>query len=242
MAQLSTSLPFQLLNKSFATNLVACIVVASSMLVTDQTFSHMLSNIGFFALSGALTNWLAIHMLFEKVPFLYGSGVIQSQFTQFKVGIKKLMMDEFFHAVHMKTHPLVTLSHTMLQQLKDKINYEQLYQSLMQEIQNSSIGAMLSMFGGQSAFEKIKEPIQEKIKIAIEKLLSDVQKPEILLSANATALFQQTVEQMIDARLAELTPQHVKEIIQKMIKAHLGWLVVWGGVLGGLMGLVKSLV
>ncbi|MCU7375947.1 hypothetical protein PEC18_35415 [Paucibacter sp. O1-1] len=35
--------------------------------------------IGLFALSGAITNWLAIHMLFEKVPGLYGSGVVPSR-------------------------------------------------------------------------------------------------------------------------------------------------------------------
>jgi len=34
----------------------------------------------------------------------------------------------------------------------------------------------------------------------------------------------------------------VKDIIQKMIRAHLGWLVVWGGVIGGLIGLIKCLV
>lgn len=35
-------------------------------------------------------------MLFEKVPFLYGSGVIQLQFNEFKTSIKNLMMDQFF--------------------------------------------------------------------------------------------------------------------------------------------------
>jgi hypothetical protein len=36
--------------------------------------------------------------------------------------------------------------------------------------------------------------------------------------------------------LQELTPEQVKLIVQKMIRQHLGWLVVWGGVIGGLMG------
>ncbi len=43
------------------------------------------------------------------------------------------------------------------------------------------------------------------------------------------------VEAIIDQRLSELTPKLVKEIVQKMIKEHLGWLVVWGGVFGGLL-------
>jgi hypothetical protein len=32
----------------------------------------------------------------------------------------------------------------------------------------------------------------------------------------------------------------VKEIIQTMIRKHLGWLVVWGGVFGGIIGLAMS--
>ena len=52
--------------------------------------------LGSFALSGGLTNWLAIHMLFEKVPILYGSGVIPERFEDFKQGIRELILTEFF--------------------------------------------------------------------------------------------------------------------------------------------------
>ena len=47
---------------------------------------------------------------------------------------------------------------------------------------------------------------------------------------------------IIDQRLAELTPQHVKTIVEDMIRQHLGWLVVWGGVFGGLIGFIVALV
>ena len=52
-------------------------------------------NAGLFALSGGNTNWLAIHMLFERVPGFYGSGVIQLRFDEFKMGIRKLIMEQF---------------------------------------------------------------------------------------------------------------------------------------------------
>ncbi|MBT3504282.1 MAG: DUF445 domain-containing protein, partial [Piscirickettsiaceae bacterium] len=52
-------------------------------------------------------------------------------------------------------------------------------------------------------------------------------------------IFQQ-VEHVVNARLDELTPQMVKDIIQTMIRQHLGWLVVWGGVFGGLIGLLTT--
>ena len=58
--------------------------------------------VGAFALSGGLTNWLAVHMLFEKVPLLYGSGVIPNRFEDFKAGIKTLIISEFFTREHIE--------------------------------------------------------------------------------------------------------------------------------------------
>jgi uncharacterized membrane protein YheB (UPF0754 family) len=50
----------------------------------------------------------------------------------------------------------------------------------------------------------------------------------------------QSIENVIDTRLNELTPKLVKEMVQKLIAEHLSWLVVWGGVFGGAIGLVSS--
>ena len=44
------------------------------------------------------------------------------------------------------------------------------------------------------------------------------------------------IESVIDKRLNELTPLMVKEMVQGIIRQHLGWLVVWGGIFGALMG------
>lgn len=42
-----------------------------------------------FGFSGGITNWLAIKMLFDRVPFLIGSGVITKQFKE----IRQTVMD-----------------------------------------------------------------------------------------------------------------------------------------------------
>ncbi|MGS0728546.1 DUF445 domain-containing protein, partial [Shewanella sp. 0m-11] len=51
------------MNKSVITNLIAAIFVAVGYLFALP----IVLTVGLFALSGAVTNWLAIHMLFEKV-------------------------------------------------------------------------------------------------------------------------------------------------------------------------------
>ena len=83
------------MNKSVATNFLAVVAVLSGYLILDST--QILFMTGLFALSGSVTNWLAIHMLFEKVPLLYGSGIIPNKFEEFKMGIKSLVMEEFFN-------------------------------------------------------------------------------------------------------------------------------------------------
>ncbi len=40
-------------------------------------------------------------------------------------------------------------------------------------------------------------------------------------------------------KLQELTPEKVKELMEDVIRTHLGWLVVWGNVFGSLIGLAS---
>ena len=51
---------------------------------------------GMFGFAGGITNWLAVTMLFDKVPLLYGSGVIPNRFREIRTTIKDLIMQHFF--------------------------------------------------------------------------------------------------------------------------------------------------
>ena len=82
------------MNKSLVTNLIAVSITLFGYFYA----SMLLLSIGLFALSGALTNWIAVHMLFEKIPGFYGSGVVPARFEEFKAAIRVLMMEQFFTA------------------------------------------------------------------------------------------------------------------------------------------------
>ena len=43
---------------------------------------------GVFGFAGGITNWLAVKMLFDRVPLLYGSGVIPNRFREIRATIK----------------------------------------------------------------------------------------------------------------------------------------------------------
>lgn len=52
----------------------------------DSTFIKYLLAFGLFGFAGGMTNWLAVKMLFDKIPFIVGSGVIPRQFKVTQAG------------------------------------------------------------------------------------------------------------------------------------------------------------
>ena len=72
-----------MLNKSFMTNFISVLLIAVSQILPEPYRRPTLYT-GLFAFSGAITNWLAIHMFLEKVPFLYGQVLSQTSLRNLK--------------------------------------------------------------------------------------------------------------------------------------------------------------
>ncbi len=216
------------MNKSLITNLVTLLITIYGSF--SPFYSAEIFMAGLFGLSGGLTNWLAIHMLFEKVPLLFGSGVIPLRFKEFKEGIKNLIMHEFFSSKNLENF----FSETELSQntLFDNLDYEEIFKKLVEAIKESSLGSMLEMVGGEKALEPLKEPLKSKIRETI-KDISDKN-----LQNKLPDKLGDEIESIIDSRLNELSPEQVKNIVKDIIHKHLGWLVVWGGFFGFMIGLI----
>lgn len=232
------------MNKNLATNLICLALIVVGYTLTPSVIEKQVLTMGYFGFSGAITNWLAIHMLFEKVPGLYGSGIIPLKFESFKDAIRKMIMDQFFTVENIERFIKGESGiKPNLESAMAHLNYDLIFDGFMEVVTNSKFGGMLAMFGGTKALEPMREKFAESLK---EKLIEITQEPDFLENltgsdaANHHELWQGKIAEMVDTRLNELTPQMVKEIIQEMIRSHLGWLVVWGGVFGGLIGLVSS--
>ena len=236
------------MNKSSLTNFISLMVIFLGHY--SPIYKEQILSIGYFALSGAITNWLAIHMLFEKVPGLYGSGVIPSRFKEFKEGIHSLIMGQFFTRANIKKFfadkEESLLDKLDLTNLLDSLDYKQFFDGLIETIEQSSFAPMLMMVGGTGALEPMRGPFTEKMKNTLHDYIQTEEFKESLKSTEKSNDIKeeiiQKVEVIVQKRLDELTPEMVKTIIQEMIKKHLGWLVVWGGVFGGAIGLIMSLL
>ena len=235
-----------MVNKSLTTNLVSAGLILAG--IFSPVASDHIFTVGLFATSGAVTNWLAVHMLFERVPGLYGSGVIPNRFEEIKRRIHRLIMEQFFNHENVSgffNFSLIGNGRSLDPgPIVDAIDYDRVYDRLVDIVLDTTMGGLLGMVVGASAFEPLRAPFQLKMKEEIFELLTSQQFEAAVAKTMEDASLSddiiEKVEQLILNRLDQLTPEMIKRIIQDMIQEHLGWLVVWGGVFGGAIGVVAG--
>ena len=146
------------MNKSLATNIIAVLLSILGILTANEHIKAL----GFYALSGALTNWLAVIMLFDKIPFIYGSGVIPKQFAAFKLAIKNMMLRQFFHHDNIEKFLLNALKFDgklLKNKLTELVDYDLLFDRFIDAIMSSQFGTMIDTFlGGREALGRVPEP------------------------------------------------------------------------------------
>jgi uncharacterized membrane-anchored protein YjiN (DUF445 family) len=224
------------MNKNLGTNVVALAVIVLGYF--SPWFSDTIVMTGLFALSGGVTNWLAVHMLFEKIPLIYGSGVVPLHFEEFRAAIKKLLMQEFFSVENLDRF-LADNNAVDASRVAGSIDHDRVFEGLAEAIEASPMGSMLGMLGGRQALEPLREPVGIKINALVEEWIQGAGTDG---GGELSKTIAAQIEQVVESRLAELTPETVKQIVEDMIREHLGWLVVWGGIVGGLIGLLASVV
>lgn len=230
--------------KTLMTNLTTILIIILSFFLPQEMSKHTL-NIGLYALSGAVTNSLAIYMIFHKVPLLYGSGVIEKNFEAFKHSIKSMIMEQFFSKENINRFLQKENQDIDFASIITKVDLRIAFESLKITIMESKFGSLIGMFGGESALDSFQKPFEEKLRNSLVKITTSESFKKMIENELNSNLLQEdilhSIETIVTERLEELTPQMVKEIVESIIKEHLGWLVIWGGVFGGLIGLSVSL-
>lgn len=220
---------------------VALIGIGSSL---PQPYATPVLFTGLFAFSGAVTNQVAIHMLFNRVPLLYGSGVIEKNFDAFKASIKNMIMSQFFTKEQLTKFFQNEEKKIEFVPLVQSADFSPAFQALKQSVMESKLGDALNFFGGEKALDGLREPFVKKLKDAVVGIVSsDAFKTQINHHLEHSSLnddIRNSVEEIVTKRLNDLTPSMVNDLVHELIHTHLGWLVVWGGLFGGAIGLGSS--
>ena len=233
------------LSKSTTTDIVSIILIIASFYISNP-YSMPLLYIGLFAISGAVTNQLAIYMLFNRVPLLYGSGVIENNFEAFKSSIKNMIMTQFFNKEQLQKFFEAEDKKIDLAPLVELADFKPAFIALKQSVMESKLGEALNFFGGEKALEPLEEPFSKKLKFAVVKIVSsNAFKEQInhhLQNSSLNNDLIKSIDDLVTKRLNDLTPKMVNDLVHELIHTHLGWLVIWGGVFGGLIGLLSSMI
>jgi len=231
------------ISKSTLTDIISILLIGVGISLS-QPYATPILFTGLFAFSGAITNQLAIHMLFNKVPLLYGSGVIEKNFESFKDSIKTMIMKQFFTQEQLTAFFQNEEQKIELTPLVESADFSPAFEALKQSVMESKLGDALNFFGGEKALDALREPFAKKLKSAVVGIVSsDTFKTQMnhhLKHSSLNEDVRNSVEKIITKRLNDLTPKMVNELVHELIHTHLGWLVVWGAVFGGAIGLLSA--
>ena len=264
------------MNKGTFSNLASgtLLVTALALAATDSAAAirEIFLSIGLFAFSGGITNALAVKMLFDRIPGLVGSGVIQHRFTEIRQEIKRLILDEFFTEENLGkflrersrdvdllsyikgpdgANPAVAFVETQWDQLTNPELLDPLLEEQVEKIlESSALGGLLSLMGKNTILDIVRTFVESFTgalkKKVLEKAAGFSASPsELGLELDQGRLvadIRREVDGLLESRLESLSPVQVKRIIEDVIRKHLGWLVVWGNVFGGLIGLAAYLL
>ena len=197
---------------------------------------------GVFGFAGGTTNWLAVRMLFDKVPFLYGSGVIPSRFREIRATIKDLILTHFFDEDYLRRFlqehaELFPTGKALEERLVTALESEQADEAIrdqLEKLKEGPFGMMVKMAG----VDMLTPVIQQFLtRLAVE-LAPQFSKLGGQDTLDIPAL-RERVGLLLETKLVELTPETVKQMMEQVMREHLGWLIVWGNVFGGAIGLLS---
>mmetsp|Transcript_6207 Transcript_6207/g.9403 ORF Transcript_6207/g.9403 Transcript_6207/m.9403 type:complete len:321 (-) Transcript_6207:56-1018(-) len=233
-----------------STFIIMVVGIVLNRLFPRSTFCAYLLSFGLFAYAGGITNWLAVKMLFDRIPLLVGSGVIPRQFKAIRKTVKNTIMRTFFDKGYLEDY-LRSRSKDLLanvdlkKKLEDKIsssefdaNLARRLEASMQRPEGGLLRTISPMFGGCSGLVPHIKPM---VLVMVGDLMTDLVDSFDPLEVIPIERIRKEIDKLMTQKLKVLTPDKVKDLMEDVIRDHLGWLIVWGNVFGGLIGILSQM-
>ena len=231
--------------KGRVSNATSLVLLVAGLVFAERTvWGEWVLAAGLFGLAGGITNWLAVKMLFDRVPLLYGSGVIPNRFREIRQTVKDLIMVHFFDEEHLqrffadqvRSRPESEKLESLLAELLESEEGDGIIRRQLEEMQSTPAGMMLNMVGTETI-----APLVKRFVSGVAAGLAPLLEARLAPGAMEVGFLRSQVEQLLAAKLEELTPHVVKTMMEDVMREHLGWLIVWGNVFGGLIGILAHL-
>lgn len=201
---------------------------------------------GLFGFSGGMTNWLAIRMMFDKIPFLIGSGILLKHFIEIRENVKKTTMETYFDAGHITSYvqqktEMILSALQLEESIRDIIRspeVQQLIEDKIDDMYETPEGMVLGMMVNKEKMKTSIMPSIENIGGDIVPLVSQmIRSSEHLTEEN----LREKIDEMITSKLVEMSPEFVIGVVKDMVETELGWVIIWGNIFGGMLGIILEI-
>nr|XP_006825147.1 PREDICTED: uncharacterized protein LOC102804320 [Saccoglossus kowalevskii] len=229
--------------------LIEVLRIHREMPLPVMNFLYVLRAVGIFGFAGGLTNWIAVKMIFFRIPGIPGSGIISRHFIEIRHCLSGIVLESFFDKEFLSEY------------LKDKyedfaeaINLDECLNEVMKtekmnDILNKCIDEILTKPEGihaQSSTSSEKDSVHKKIilKQILEKVCLD-NLPLLVKDIKSLVVSGENIRQQLEILLKtkenRMTANQVNKITKNLIGHHLSWLIIWGSIFGALIGLITEL-
>jgi uncharacterized membrane protein YheB (UPF0754 family) len=258
------------MDKGTLSNLASGAACAAGLLVPPGSSRELVLSVGLLALGGGVINAIAVKMLFDRIPGPIESGVVPARFREIRERIRSVILEHFFAeadlrrfiARHVKDldwkryvrgsgtgqGPLADLIEKRWESFVSPERLQPFIDEEVDKLLDSQIGGVLIMMGVDSVKPVVAKfaaalaaKMKERILEAAARADAEAGAVEIDEASLVHDLHLQ-VEALLAEKLEELDAPAVKKAVEDVIGKHLGWLVVWGNVLGALLGLAAFLL
>lgn len=238
------------------TNIFAFLLFIAGVLleVNDSTkgeVSKYVLSAGLFGFAGSITNAAAVKMLFDRVPFLYGSGVIPNRFVSIRLAMKNTIMAIFFDEHYMEKYMAERVTgfmkaFDMKSKVQEMMTDPRLDDVILKNLEGTAKqpgGAILvpvaAMLGGYAKLVPMVKPL---LGAFATEMVNQVQDGTIVEDNLDVKGVRREIESFMDEKIKVVTPQLVKKMMEDVMRKHLGMLVVWGFVFGAGLGVISTAV
>ena len=220
-----------------ATFVVMCLgIVLHISFRTFVPWKYLLS-FGLFGFAGGFTNWLAVKMLFDRIPGLAGSGVIPRQFKAIRMTVKNTIMKTFFDAEYLdnylSTHAKSFLGKidlgAKIRAVLDNPETDALIVTKLQEASAKPEGAMLGMAagfvpGGIPGMVPMLKPMLLGFADEMAQKLVDSFNPSEVINIDQ---IRQQIDDLMTEKLQQLTPEIVKKVSGASLWCRVSSPILW---------------
>ncbi|KAI8504534.1 hypothetical protein Bbelb_176520, partial [Branchiostoma belcheri] len=190
-----------------------------------MNFLQVFRAMGLFSVSGGVTNWLAVKMLFDRIPGLIGSGVITSQFKEIRQTVKNVVLETFFETeylenyMHRKSGEFLAAFQieSKLQRLLQSERVMQIIDNQVQKLYKKPEGMMLAMMGVDAGkLSKMIQPLMKGLSRDMTPVLAKNLKTFEFMNAES---MRAQVDEMMTVKMEEFTPPKVKKTTGNMVES-----------------------